>query len=110
MVRAKLPLLEDFVMEVVLSPDLQEFVDELIATGRFASPGEVVREALDLLRTREELTPQEMEWLRREIAVGIDQLNRGEGIELKTREELAAYFEDVKARGQARWSARKDAR
>lgn len=50
--------------------DLQEFVRFAVSSGAYKTEGDVLTEALTLLREREQL--------RQEIAAGIDQLDRGE--------------------------------
>ena len=51
-------------------------VRSFIQDGRFASEDVVIHEALRLLQERDEQT--KLADLRREIAIGIDQANRGE--------------------------------
>jgi antitoxin ParD1/3/4 len=69
---------------------LTEHFDKFIATGiesgRFSNASEIVREGLRLLEQREEEDRAKLEWLRAAVKEGIDQLDRGEGIEA----ELAA--------------------
>ncbi len=59
-------------MNVSLTPKLEEIVAEKVASGRYASASEVVREALRLLSERDELNQ-----LRQEVRLGIEQLDRG---------------------------------
>ena len=69
-------------MNVSLHPELQKFVDEQVRTGRFLTPEEVVNAALANLQTEqqldENLVPEDLEELRAQIAVGIEQADRGE--------------------------------
>ena len=64
-------------MNVSLTPELEKFVKDKVATGRYTSSSEVVREALRVLEEREE----RLEELRREVQKGIDSLDRGEGVD-----------------------------
>lgn len=64
-------------MNVSLSPDLEEFINRKVASGRYLSADDVVREALRLLDDREQLRAIRLEELRREIAIGIDEADRG---------------------------------
>ena len=59
-------------MNVSLTPKLEEVVAEKVASGRYASASEVVREALRLLSERDQLNQ-----LRQEVRLGIEQLDRG---------------------------------
>ncbi len=68
-------------MNVSLTPELERLVQEKVESGLYSSASEVVREALRLLRERDELRQARLEELRREIAVGLDACNRGEVVE-----------------------------
>jgi antitoxin ParD1/3/4 len=63
-------------MNVSLTPELEKLVYEEVKSGRYKSASEVVREGLRLIRLRE----AKIEALRRDIQLGIDELDRGEGI------------------------------
>jgi len=41
---------------------------------------------------------------RRQVQIGVDQLDRGEGIDIEAS-ELRAFFDDIQARGRARYEA-----
>jgi antitoxin ParD1/3/4 len=69
-------------MQVSLPPKLEEFIAAKIASGRYSDADEVIREALRFMETHEEwLREIKLEKLRREIQVGLDQLNRGESMD-----------------------------
>lgn len=61
-----------------LPPDLEEFVSGQIASGAFATQGEIVREALMLLRDRQRLRELRLQDSRREVQLGLEQSARGE--------------------------------
>ena len=69
-------------MNVSLTPELEKLVNERVRSGMYSSASEVVREALRLLHDQEELRRRKLEDLRKEIQIGLDQLDRGEGIPL----------------------------
>lgn len=69
-------------MNVSLTPELEKLVNERVRSGMYSSASEVVREALRLLKAQEELRRQKLEDLRKEIQIGLDQLNRGEAAPL----------------------------
>ena len=79
-------------MNVSLTPELERLVQEKVESGLYNSASEVVREALRLLRERDEVQRMRLEELRREIQIGIDQADRGE---LIPGEEV---FRDLRAR------------
>ena len=76
-------------MQVTLPPALGRMVEEKVASGLYESPSEVVREALRLLFARESA----LDWLRREAALGFEQLEAGETLDL-TREEFMAQLHE----------------
>ena len=82
-----------------LPPELPHFVERELASGRYRSRDEVICEGLRLLRERR------LYELRREIDVGLEQLDRGAGIELEDEQALKAFFEDIKQRGRERLEA-----
>lgn len=65
-------------MNVSLTPELERLVQEKVASGLYNSASEVVREALRLMQERDELRRFRLEELRREIAIGIAEADRGE--------------------------------
>lgn len=89
-------------MTEMLPADLQQFVQDELAAGRYRSPTDVISDGLRLLRERE----RRLNELRAEIQVGVDELRRGEGIVLNGEEELKAFFEEIKAEVDAERSAR----
>lgn len=64
--------------KIFLPPDLEDFVASRVASGRYASEGEVVREGLRLLAERERSQGTSRDTLRDAIAVGLEQARRGE--------------------------------
>ena len=65
-------------MNVSLSTDLENFVNERVKSGAFKSESDVIAEALRALQEREAEIAEEREWLRKELQIGIDQIRRGE--------------------------------
>jgi len=65
-------------MTVALPPELEAFVQQKVESGRYVSSGEVVLEALRLLEIQDRMQSTQLELLRKEIAIGIEQADRGE--------------------------------
>jgi antitoxin ParD1/3/4 len=63
-------------LTVTISPELAKYVEEKVSTGQFATPSEVIDDALRLLKTQETWSAADVEELRREVAIGIEQLDR----------------------------------
>jgi antitoxin ParD1/3/4 len=78
-------------MTITLNQELQAFLSEQVRLGKYPSLDEAVADAIRQLKNREEKIGQ----LRREIQIGIDQLERGEGGEWNV--------EDVKAKLRAKY-------
>lgn len=80
-------------LTVALPEALEAFVHQRVASGRFASASDVVREALTLLARRENDREAALDEIRREIQSGIEQadagqLRDGETVFAEIREKL----------------------
>ncbi len=71
-------------MNISLTPTQQEFIRATVNRGRYASEGEVVAAALQLLEDREKRYQEKLAELQEKITVGIESLDRGEGFEGET--------------------------
>ena len=85
-------------MNVSLTPDLEEFVAQKVRSGLYNSASEVVREGLRLVHEQDQLRALKLENLRKEIQIGIDQLERGESRTYSSARELV---DEIKAEGRA---------
>ena len=65
-------------MNISLCPEWEEFVNEKVRSGLYSSASEVVRDALRLLKEQDVLMAYRLEELRKEIARGVEQADRGE--------------------------------
>ena len=81
-------------MNVSLTQQLEKFVNKQVASGRYQTASEVVREGLRLMQEREEKLAD----LRREIQIGLDAIARGEIVEYDPKRIMA----DVRRRQTAR--------
>jgi antitoxin ParD1/3/4 len=68
-------------MNVNLGPVFDQFVADLLKTGLYQSQSEVLREGLRLLKEREELKQLRIGELRKEIAIGSVEADRGEFVD-----------------------------
>jgi antitoxin ParD1/3/4 len=84
-------------MNISLTPELEQLVNDKVKTGLYQTASEVVREGLRLLRERD----QRVEALRRDVRAGFEAVERGEfsDYEESNIKELA---DRVKARGRKR--------
>lgn len=83
-------------MNVNLTPELENLVNEKVSSGLYNSASEVVRDALRLLREQDELRRIRQDELRKEIRRGIDASAQGR---VKDGEEaVAAIRKDLTQR------------
>ena len=87
-------------MEVTLPPELDHFVREQVEHGQFPTEDEVICEALRLLQRNEGLDRLKLQELRRLVAVGLEQADRGELAPLD--------MEEIRAEGRRRLARRED--
>lgn len=64
-------------MNVSLTPELEQIVDQKVKSGMYNSASEVVREGLRLLQQRDENHEAKLNALRAEIQKGIDDMEAG---------------------------------
>lgn len=76
-------------MNVSLTAELEKFIADKVATGRYTSASEVVREALRLLEWEEMSRKEKIEEFNRELKRRTDALDRGEHV---TAEEAREHF------------------
>lgn len=74
-------------MNVSLTPELEEFVNDKVKTGLYNSASEVVRESLRLLRRQDQLEQLQLNELRREVQSSIKQMDAGQGVPIETVRE-----------------------
>ena len=65
-------------MNVSLTEELEQFVRDLVDSGRYRSASEVVRAGLRLLQDQEKLRAVKLEELRKEVQKGLDSGPAGE--------------------------------
>ena len=81
-------------MNVSLSPQLEKLIEEKVASGMYNSASEVIREGLRLLQEREQLREIRLEELRKQVQIGLDELDNGQSAPLD--------IENIKRRGRKR--------
>lgn len=77
-------------LNVSLTPELEEFVQSRVASGRYQTASEVVREGLRLLEEREQMRETALDELRTRLRRGIEQADRGEFL------DGDAVFEEIR--------------
>jgi antitoxin ParD1/3/4 len=59
-------------MNVSLTPELEQYVQDKVSSGAYYSASEVIREGLRMLQERDRLQEARLQQLRQEVQVGMD--------------------------------------
>jgi putative addiction module CopG family antidote len=65
-------------MNVLMKPELEQFISDKVKSGQYADASDMVNEALEVLRKQEQFTPEHEAYLRQEVRKGLDQLETGQ--------------------------------
>ncbi|MCG7874616.1 MAG: type II toxin-antitoxin system ParD family antitoxin [Candidatus Thiodiazotropha lotti] len=85
-------------MHISLTPELESRVKAKVETGFYNNASEVIREALRFMETHEDWIHEiKLTRLREQLKVGVNQLDSGEGIAVKSRSALDTLFDDIKS-------------
>jgi antitoxin ParD1/3/4 len=87
-------------MKISLTKEFEHYVTQKVESGMYHSASEVIRDGLRLMKERDELHQSKLAELRREIAIGVNQADRGQ-VQPFNEETTAC----VKARGRSRLNA-----
>lgn len=93
--------LKEQIMNFSLTTELEEFIAKLVKSGLYQTGSEVVREALRLLKDRQDLQNMKLQQLKKDIQVGIDQGREGRISTLSV--------ETIKKEGRKRRAAKRKA-
>lgn len=89
-------------MNISLTKEFESYVTQKVESGMYHSASEVIRDGLRLMKERDELHQSRLATLRKDIAIGADQADRG--LVQAFSEEITAR---VKERGRNRLAAQK---
>ena len=82
---------------VFLTEHLDTFIASGIETGQYSNASEVVREGLRLLEQRQQEDRAKLEWLRGAAQQGIDAIERGESVTLRSPEAIAGHLRELRS-------------
>ena len=85
-------------MNVSLTNELAAFVEGEVASGEYSTASEVVRDALRLLRREREAHEEKIAILRREIQIGLDDIEAGR-ISTRSVQDIAAATRAAAGKG-----------
>ena len=81
-------------MHISLTTELEERIKAKVESGLYNNASEVIREALRFMYTHEDwIREVKLDRLRQQVNLGRDELEKGEGLKIKSREELDALFD-----------------
>lgn len=84
-------------MHVSLTPELESRIKAKVETGLYNNASEVIREALRFMDIHEDWIHEiKLTRLREQLKVGVDQLDRAEGVAIPSKVALDALFDDIK--------------
>lgn len=83
-------------MDISLTQELENYVNEKVKSGSYDSASEVVRDGLRLLKEQDELKRLRREELQREVERGVEQIRSGNFNVYNSAEELS---EEIIRRG-----------
>lgn len=84
-------------MHISLTPELETRIKSRVESGLYNNASEVIREALRFMDTHEDWIREiKLAQLREQLKAGVDQLDQGEGIAIKSKGVLDKLFEDIK--------------
>jgi antitoxin ParD1/3/4 len=85
------------IMNVSITPELEQFIHARVQSGMYQSASELVREVLRLLAERDELRKRRIEAMDAFIQVGLDSAARGEFVDPEEMDaDLDQLFAEMK--------------
>lgn len=86
-------------MNISLTPELENRIKAKVATGFYNNASEVVREALRFVEMNQDWIDEiKLATLRKQIVIGINELDKGQGIEIESDKALDRFFNDIQQR------------
>ncbi|MDX8396634.1 MAG: type II toxin-antitoxin system ParD family antitoxin [Mariprofundaceae bacterium] len=79
-------------MNFSLTPNLEQFIRDKASAGDYNNASEVVREAIRLLKQKDEDRAIKLEHLRAEAQAGIDDIEQGNYTAINSAQELDGFF------------------
>ena len=90
---------------VNLTEHFDRYIEAGVTSGRFSNASEVVREGLRLLEQREQEDKAKLEWLRAAVKDGIDDIERGDYVTLRSDREIKDFMRQLRKEAAAELAA-----
>lgn len=84
-------------MNISLTPTLDKWVENKVKSGQYTSSSEVIREGIRLLQQKEEHQQNMLNELKKEVQVGLNQLDSG-----KKKNLTPSVIEKIKKKGRSK--------
>ena len=81
-------------LNVSLTPEFADFVEDAVASGSYVSASEVVRDALRLMQQDQESEAAKLALLRKAVDAGLVQSERGEFSSLSVADIFSAAIDE----------------
>ena len=94
------------IMNVSLTPELEQLVTKKVSSGMYHSASEVIREGLRLLKEQDDLREHRLSQLRKEVDIGLEQIAQGQYTDYDAN-DLQPLVDDIQAEGRRRLAARR---
>ena len=85
-------------MNVVLTAEVEKYVEEKVQSGQYASAEEAVNTLLVHVREQEQLTAADIEELRAEVDVGLAEADRGQFVAFTAEDIISERHASLAAR------------
>jgi len=78
-----------------LTDHFDRFIEAEVGSGRYGNASEVVREGLRLMERRKQEERARLKWLRGAVREGLDQIDRGQGLEFRSLDQLEREIDQL---------------
>jgi antitoxin ParD1/3/4 len=89
-----------------LTDRFDRFIESEVGSGRYGNASEVVREGLRLMERRKREESAKLKWLRGAVSEGLDQIDRGEGLEFRSIDEVEKHIDRLGNEASAELAAK----
>lgn len=80
---------------ISLTGHFDRFIETEVRSGRYSNASEVVREGLRLIERRKQEERAKLKWLRGAVREGLEEIDRGEGLEFRSVDELDRHIDRI---------------
>ena len=93
-------------MNVSLTPELEKYIQKQVSSQRYQTASEVVRQAIRMMQLQEDYDRVRLHALRHGIKVGLEDIKRGDFIEIRNEKNQQSLLRRITREGRSRLAAR----